>query len=91
MKKIADLIGCKEYVREHTELIQVISEDIGDVDWKEEGGNTYVCCSPFRDEEGAAREKPHPRRATPSAPSLATNAHIIDLSAWGYFVRFLDS
>lgn len=50
MKKIVDLTGCKEYVRENTNLLEIINEDVGDVDWKEEGGNTFVCCSPFRDE-----------------------------------------
>lgn len=50
MKRIQDITGCKEYVREHADLYQIISEDIGDVEWKEESGNTLVCNSPFRNE-----------------------------------------
>jgi len=50
MRKFHDLQGAKEYVRERSDLMQMISDDIGDVEWKNESGDVYVCCSPFRDE-----------------------------------------
>jgi len=51
MRKFSNLQGAKEYVRENSDLMQVIDEDVGDVEWKEESNNTYVCTSPFRDED----------------------------------------
>ncbi|MCK5611402.1 hypothetical protein KAR91_56550 [Candidatus Pacearchaeota archaeon] len=50
MKKLSNINGAKECVREHSDLIKIIEEDTGDIDWSEEGNDTYVCCSPFRNE-----------------------------------------
>ena len=50
MRTFNNLQGAKEYVREKADLLQIISEDVGDIDWKEESRDTFVCCSPFRDE-----------------------------------------
>ncbi|KKL89505.1 hypothetical protein LCGC14_1914010, partial [marine sediment metagenome] len=50
MRRIADINSAKEFVRERANLLQIIEEDVGDVEWKEEGSNTYVITSPFRNE-----------------------------------------
>ncbi len=50
MKKVKDINAAKEFVRERANLFDIISEDIGDQEWKDEGTNTQVTCSPFRDE-----------------------------------------
>lgn len=51
MNTFNNLQGAKEYVRENSDLLQVIDEDVGNINWKEESGNTYICCSPFRNED----------------------------------------
>jgi DNA primase catalytic core len=51
MKTFSNLQGAKEYVRENSDLMQVIDEDVGEIDWKEESNGTYICCSPFREED----------------------------------------
>lgn len=51
MRRFSNLQGAKEFVRDNSNLVQIIDEDVGDVAWKEESGDAYVCTSPFRDEE----------------------------------------
>jgi len=50
LRKLADINVVKEYVRERADLLQIIKEDVGDKVWKEEGSNTFVTTSPFREE-----------------------------------------
>jgi len=49
MKKLTDISAAKEYVRTKADIYKIISEDIGDREWKREG-NFWVTLSPFRNE-----------------------------------------
>jgi DNA primase catalytic core len=51
VKKLSNIDGAKEYVREHSDLLKMIEDDVEDVEWTEESGDVHVCCSPFRDEQ----------------------------------------
>jgi len=50
MKKLANATAAKEYLRERVDILQLIKEDVGDKEWKQEGGDTWVTTSPFREE-----------------------------------------
>ena len=51
MKKFNDLNSAKEYVRKNADLYTLISQDIEDREWEEEGSDgTLVTISPFREE-----------------------------------------
>jgi DNA primase catalytic core len=55
MQKITDISACKEFVRENVDLFTIIDEDVGkhigdEVQWSNEGTDTVVTTSPFRDE-----------------------------------------
>jgi DNA primase len=46
-----NLQAVKEYVREHSDLVRMIEEDVGHIEFKEEGNGVKVACSPFREED----------------------------------------
>ena len=51
MKKLTDINSAKEYVRDRADLREIIAEDIGDDrEWGQEGTDTMVTLSPFRNE-----------------------------------------
>jgi len=50
LRRLVDINVVKELVRDRADLLQIIKEDIGDRVWKQEGSNTFVTNSPFREE-----------------------------------------
>jgi len=50
MKKLANATAAKEYLRERVDILQLIREDVGDKEWKQEGSDVWVTTSPFREE-----------------------------------------
>ena len=50
MRRLADINVVKEYVRDRVDLLQIITDDIGDRTWTIESGGTSVTTSPFREE-----------------------------------------
>lgn len=46
-----DLAVVKEYVREYSDLVTIIEEDVEDISWKQESNGILVACSPFREED----------------------------------------
>lgn len=51
MSKFIDIRAVKEYVRENSDLATIIDEDVGGINWGNEGNNVLTACSPFREED----------------------------------------